>query len=457
MKQIHLPHLGNRIIKTTVAVFICLLLHIAVGFRGSAASAAISAIICIQPYTTDSKTFAYERVIGTLVGSVWALGCVFLVSLLPFGSNVLFAYSLIAVFVLLAMYSTVLMKIATTAGLTAIVFISIVIDLPAVEAAPPIALGNVLDTLVGVLVAIAVNIFHLPKKRHPEKLFFVRTSDLVPDRWTQMPSSVSIALNYLFNDGARICLMSSWAPAFFISQMGLININTPMIVMDGAAMYDVSENKYLDVIDIPHEHAERLRSILLSFGTFISFYTVRDRTLCIYRDGEFSQAERDEYCRMKRSPYRNYMEGNYHEEDRIAFIRVIDTQERINEIEHLVRSVLPPGMFRIDRREEAQFPDYYGLYFYEPKATMKEMQIRVKNHLESQIAFCGASPSTEKQNSGTAASPGEQSASRHSLTPVVMLPKLRNYVPEHDALILLSRLKNEYEPVSLCARFRKNR
>ena len=438
MKHIHLPHLGNRIIKTAVAVFFCLLIHIAVGFRGSASGAAISAIICMQPYTTDSKTFAYERVIGTLIGSVWALACVFLIHLLPFGANAVFAYTLISLFVLLAMYSTVLMKIVNTAALTAIVFLSIVIDLPAIGEAPLIALGNVLDTLVGVLVAIAVNIFHLPRMKHPEKLFFVRTRDLVPDRWTQMPSSVSIALNYLFNDGARICLMSRWAPAFFISQIELININTPMIVMDGAAMYDVRENKYLDVIPIPHENAERLRSILLTFGTFISFYTVRDRSLCIYRDGEFSQAEREEYRRMKRSPYRNYLEGNYNKEDNIAFIRVIDTPERISEIDYLIRSVLPPGMFRIELREEAQFPQYRGIYFYDPKATVKEMQSRVQSYLES--------ADTSSDN---------QSVAGNALTPVVMLPKLRKYVPEHDALMLLGRLKNEYEPVSLRGIFRK--
>ena len=346
------------------------------------------------------------------------------------------------------------MKIVSTAGLTAIVFLSIVIDLPAIGDAPMIALGNVLDTLVGVLVAIAVNVFHLPRVKHPEKLFFVRTRDLVPDRWTQMPSSVSIALNYLFNDGARICLMSRWAPAFFISQMGLININTPMIVMDGAAMYDVCENKYLDIIDIPHENAERLRSILLGFGRFISFYTVRDRSLCIYRDGVFSQAEREEYCRMKRSPYRNYLEGDYNDEDRIAFIRVIDTPERINEIEYLIRSVLPPGMFRIEQREEAQFPNYHGIYFYDSKATVKEMQSRVQKYLEArQDCSTTVSSSEDKRREDPAST--DQPASGNSLTPVVMLPKLRNYVPEHDALILLGRLKNEYEPVSLKGLFRK--
>lgn len=423
MKQIHFPHLGNRIIKTAVAVLLCLLLHIAVGFRGSAANAAISAIICMQPYTTDSKTFAYERVIGTLIGSAWALGCVFLLSVVPFGQSALFAYTLMSLFVLLTMYSTVLMKIVSTAGLAAIVFLSIVVDFPAIEATPMIAVGNVLDTLVGVLIAVAVNIFHLPRKKHPEKLFFVRTRDLVPDRYTQMPSSVSIALNYLYNDGAKICLMSRWAPAFFISQMGLININTPMIVMDGAAMYDVRENKYLDVIEIPKENAERLRTLLLGFGAFISFYTIHDRSLCIYRDGKISQAECEEYCRMKRSPYRNYLDGNYHEEDKIAFIRVIDTPDRIAEIEYLIKSVIPPGMFRVEKREEAQFPDYRGLYFYDPMANVKEMQSRVKQYMEFREEGC-------------------------NMDSVVMLPKLKKYVPEHDALILLSRLKNEYEPVS---------
>lgn len=424
MKKPVLPPLGHRIIKTAAAVLICLLLHLLTGYRGSAAQSTIAAVICMQPYLTDTKTYAWERILGTLLGSLWAFAYLGLMRLLPMlDKSMAEAYFVMSLFVVMALYSSVLLKKASTAALVVIVFLSTVVTYPEVEATPLQALGVMLDTMVGTTVAIAVNIFHLPRRKHPERLFFICTRHLVPDRYSQIPSSVHITLDYLYNDGAKICLISRWAPAFLISQMGLLNVNAPAIVMDGAGLYDMQETKYLDVIDIPKENAERLRGIIRGFGSFCSFYTVRGRSLCIFRDGPLSEAEKTEYDRMKRSPYRNYMEGSYSEEDRIAFIRVIDTPERIEELDHELRSVLPPGMFRVELRREAQFPDYRGLYFYDAQATVAEMKKRVQQYMETKYST--------------------------ALTPVDIQPKMKSYSPEHDALLLLSRLKRAYEPVRL--------
>lgn len=430
-RKITLPPLGNRIIKTAVAVFICLLLHMAVGYRGSVMQSAIAAVICLQPNTTDSRTYAIERIFGTVLGSVWGFAYLFLLILCPrLDDHMIVAYTLMALFVMLALYSAVLLKKSAAAALVAIVFLGTVVSYPDVDATPLQAVGTVLDTMVGTLVAVFVNAAHAPRLKHKERLFFVRTMDLVPDRYTNIPSSVHYMLDKLYNDGARICLISRWAPAFIISQMGLLNVNAPVIVMDGAGLYDIGTNKYLDIVEIPKEHAERLRHIIEGFGSGCSFYTVHDRTLCIYRDGPISKAEAEEYKIMKKSPYRNYLEGNYHDDDKIAFMRVTDTPERIGELEYLVKSVLPGGMFRVENRTEAQFPDYRGLYFYHPDANVPAMKKKVLEMLE------------KEENT--------------KLEAVDILPKLRKYEPEHDALLLLSRLKNAYEPVSLKAVFKKS-
>ena len=59
-----LPHLGQRIIKTGVAVFICLLIYWIRGFEGLVMQSTVAAIICIQPYRADSIQTSVNRVIG---------------------------------------------------------------------------------------------------------------------------------------------------------------------------------------------------------------------------------------------------------------------------------------------------------------------------------------------------------------------------------------------------------
>lgn len=424
------PPLGQRILKTAAAVFICLIFYMLQGYHGDVGSSCVTAILCMQPYVSDTKTFAVERIAGTLLGALWGLAFLVLMWACPWlGSSMTMAYFMMAVFVVLALYSTVVIKRSSLAALVAIVVVSTICRWPNVSAPLTATLESLADTIVGTIVAIVVNTAHMPRVRHPEKLFFVRTMDLVPDRFRQIPSSVHIALENLYRDGAKICLVSRWAPAFIISQMGLLNMNVPMIIMDGAALYDVNENKYLDVIDIPKANADRLRGILAGFHVGCNIYTVNERTLSIYRDGPVNEAEQREFETMKRSPYRHYLDGMYREDDFITFIRIIDTKERIRQLQYEIGSVLPLGMFRTEIREEARFPEYSSLYFYHPKATVEEMEKRVEAMM------------TQKTG--------------QKMERVDLLPKITKYLPEHDALMLLGRLKNLYEPVAVLEWFRR--
>ena len=66
-ESLHLPHVGQRILKTTLAVFLCLLIYALRGFEGQdmPTEAAITAIICMQPYVQEAKTYALNRAVGS--------------------------------------------------------------------------------------------------------------------------------------------------------------------------------------------------------------------------------------------------------------------------------------------------------------------------------------------------------------------------------------------------------
>ena len=72
-KSRYLPPVGMRMIKTAVAVFLCLVVYVLRGHRGVPIHAVIAAVICMQPYMEDSRTFAVNRVIATVVGAFYGL------------------------------------------------------------------------------------------------------------------------------------------------------------------------------------------------------------------------------------------------------------------------------------------------------------------------------------------------------------------------------------------------
>ena len=419
-----LPHLGQRIVKTTVAVFLCLLFYYLRGYRGQdmPTEAAITAIICMQPYVRGTGEYALNRFISTLIGAFWGLLLLLLLNDFPLlGSSVPVLYAMMALGVLLSLYSAVLLRTPDASGLASIVFLCIVIAFPDVQDPLRQAAQRFLGVFVGTAIATLVNILRLPRSKRPELLFFLRTKDLVPDRFSHMSSAARFQLSYLYNDGARICLMSEHAPAFFMLQMSQARLSAPLIVMDGAAIYDANENRYLQTETVAPEDSAALRARLDALGVSYFIYTVHNDKTCIFHSGEIRPAEQIVYERMRRSPYRSYLEGEICEPEEIVYLKIIAPKDELQEIEHSLHAVLPKGRLRRVIRPQQGAEDLYALYIYAHGATMEQAQKRLLEMLR------------EKDP---------------SLRPVTV--RLRGgYRSERDALHLLHIVGDVYEPVLL--------
>lgn len=431
LEEWHFPHIGQRIIKTTIAVFLCLLIYYLRGYRGQGmpTESAITAIICMQPYVRDTRTYALNRMAGTLIGASWGLAFLLLLLLFPaLGHSPLCLYALMAIGVLCSLYSAVLVGKADTSSLSAIVFLCIVISFPDIEAPLQQTINRMVDVFIGTLVAIAVNIFRLPREKKKDCVFFIRAKDLVADHLSQISSTARFRLNSLYDDGAKICLMSEHAPAFFTLQMSAAKLSVPLIVMDGAAIYDADENQYLYTATIAEEDSTTLRKRMDALGISYFIYTIHKNKACIFHQGEINEQEKQIYDRLRRSPYRNYLDGEIYDPNEIVYFKIIAADSKINEIEYSLRKSLPKGKLRAVIRPQPGAPGISGLYIYSHAASMAQAQ----KHLMQML----------RENDP-------------ALTPVEI--RLRNgYRSEHDAMYLLSKLGNSYEPIKFLPKRNKN-
>ena len=426
----HPPHIGQRILKTTVAVFLCLLAYKLRGYYGQdmPTEAAITAIICMQPYVRDTRDYAVNRFAGTLIGAGWGLAFLLLMLLFPVLSRSVFVlYALMALGVMVSLYTAVLIRKPDTSSLAAIVFICVVIAFPEIEQPLQQALARILGVLLGTFVAIAVNVFRLPREKHRELVLFARTRDLTADRFSHIPAAALFRLNYLYDDGAKICLMSEHAPAFFALQMSEAMLGVPLIVMDGAAIYDAGENRYLDAETVAPEESAWLRTQLDGLGLSYFIYTIHKNKTCIFHQGPLHEQEKVILDRMRRSPYRSYLEGEICEEAEIVYFKVIAEDAIIADLETCLRALLQGHRLRAVARPQSGAPGLSGLYIYSDRATMAEAEKRLMRMLR------------EKDP---------------TLQPVEVF--LRDgYRSEHDAMHLLHLLGACYEPLRLIGRRRK--
>ena len=428
----HWQPIGQRIIKTGAAVTICLFLYMLRGYRGESmpSEAAITAIICMQPFLHDTRKNALTRLAGTVIGAFWGFLFLLLMLLVPaLGKNPYVLYPLMGLGTAVSLYNAVLVREQDAAGLAAIVFVCVVIAFPDITNPMDQAFHRILDVLAGTVTAMAVNAVRLPRTRLKSKVFFVRMKDLAEDQFSRLSPTVLFRLQNLYLDGAGICLISEHAPAFHTSQMEHMRFTVPMIVMDGAAIYDANENVYLSVAHMDPASARGLTGLLESRGISFFVYTVhRDRN-CIYHHGKLREAERQVYLHLKKSPYRYYLDEDRYDVSDIVYLKIVTFGE---EAERIRAELLPETeklKLRAVVRPQAGIENGYSLYYYAANANVRRAQALLMHILRKK------DPSSEAHDM---AAPGP-------------------YRSEHDAVRLLKRVRSEYEPCIFRTRLRKRR
>ena len=420
--NLQIQPVGKRIIKTCLAVTLCLLFYMLRGYSGDSmpAEAAITAILCMSTNARGSRASAAGRFIGTLIGAFWGFLFLVIVPRVPVLAENLWALYLHMGFgTLLALYSAVLIKKPDVAGLSAIVFLCVVISFPDIENPMEQAFKRILDVMVGTTIAITINSVHLPRRKLNGKIFFVRMKDLALDQFSAIPTTVLYRLENLLQDGAKICLMSEHAPAFHTTRLGNLKFSVPMIVMDGAAIYDANENAYLSITSIDPNSCRWLMKRLDGMERSYFIYTVhRDRN-CIFHHGPMTEMEDTVYQRVKRSPFRYYLDDDHFPMADVVYLKIVGNRKELEQIRSQLEPAFDKMKLRAAIRVQAGLEDGYSLYIYSALATMEQAENRLMHLLRQ------TEPELEKQE----------------------ILSDGGYRTEYGAVLLTRRIAMEYEPL----------
>ncbi|HKM40077.1 MAG TPA: aromatic acid exporter family protein [bacterium] len=156
-----LPKPGLRNIKTALSVFLCVLLFDFIG-RPNPLFACSAAIICMKETVRYSYRKGADRLIGTLLGG--AVGLVFL--LLKTKLTLLYGEAILAgLGIFTVIYLSNLVDKKETSIISSIVVVAIVIG--AREKSPFLyAFDRMVDTSVGIVIALLVNKYVFPYKNN---------------------------------------------------------------------------------------------------------------------------------------------------------------------------------------------------------------------------------------------------------------------------------------------------
>lgn len=373
-KKIVLPPIGLRIIKSAVAVFLCYIVNLLRGDYGLVFYSQLAALWCMQDYSGETKNMAIQRSIGTGVGAAFGLIMIAIDVNIPHVA--IYDYGIkavgISLFIVFIIYTTVIINKRNASYFSCVVFLSIVVN--HIGDANPyfFVLNRVLDTLVGIGIGVFVNCFSLPKKKNKDILFLSGMDETLLNEDNNMSGYSRVELNRMLDAGLQFTIVTMRTPASLLESLGDIRLTLPVVVMDGAALFDITEKRFEKVYVISKEESRSVEAFFKRNS--ISFFAniIIDDTVLIYYDDSDNPVYNEIITNLRRSPYRNYIKRPV-ESERVVYFMSIEKTEVVEALQEKFKAEGFDKTLKILAYPSTVYEGYSYLKVYNHNATKENM------------------------------------------------------------------------------------
>ncbi len=322
--------IGSRIIKSAVGVMLCYAVYLLRGRSGLPFYSMLAVLWCIQPYTDKSLLMAAQRTVGTLIGAFYGLITILIeIYVFPIYENVA-GYLVNALMLIPVLFTTVVLKKKNASYFSCVVFLSITVNHITDSNPFLFVMNRVIDTFIGIAIGLVVNLARLPRRKIKDCLFIAELDDMLSENTEELQPYTVVELNRMIKEGLKFTIVTMRTPASLMKPLSDIQLNLPVVAMNGAVLYDIKENSYIRAYVISQETCKILHEMISSAGVNCFTNALRGDSLMIYYDKLENYAETAIFETLKKSPYRNYVNLDVPPEDKIIYLMTIDTEEKIS-------------------------------------------------------------------------------------------------------------------------------
>lgn len=148
------------------------------------------------------------------------------------------------------------------------------------------------------------------------------------------PKSAAI-LNKLIKEGLLFTVATARTPATAIPVLKEVNINVPIIVMNGSFIYDIKEKKYIYTSQIPYESVKKVIDIVEKEQKQLFMYTLKEELLTVYYKSFNSQEEEAFYHERKGLELKKFVKVAAYPlevQDKVGHMVMLDSYDVIKKI-----------------------------------------------------------------------------------------------------------------------------
>ena len=353
----------KRILKTMVAVLIAMMLYVillcvdkllginhkewlSISNMYTPFFSAIAAIYVISKYAKDSIKSAKRRSLGSVIGGIYGMVLSLLIEFLFLDlinldiNNIdslivwkIIQFTIVGISLVPLIVIIKRLKLDDALFITGLTYFSVTISIrnggmPVIQ----FAFNRIFSTVIGVGIALLINHFYLFKNRNKDITFICSFENKYIENDFSFDNEEIYFTNRLYECDVDLI----YATSLSLGELGRIfkevDCNKPLIIMDGAAVYDSKDKKVIYVDNIDREKAHNLRNVLLKYNRNVFSYSlINDKMVCYYQL-IINDAEQDYFSISHESESFRFVYGETPSDLDICSLSVIVLEETLDSI-----------------------------------------------------------------------------------------------------------------------------
>lgn len=413
------PKVGKRIIKTMIAVFISISVYIVLlaidellGFKKIWSEgltilytpffAAIAAVYALHRDKKSSYEQAKIRGFGSIIGGYYGMIIMLITEYvlidiynLPTENIYLFyflTYLIVSLAIIPLILFTVMIKQRSSVFITCLTFFSVTISIR--NGGLPVALfatNRVLSTLVGIGISLLVNNLSLIRNKN-KNILFVSSLDnnLLSARSNEISPYIKYKLNNLYYKDMPLTFATTRTLSSLEYLFDDIDVNFPLVVMNGAAVYHFVDKTYDNICTIPKEVTSFIDKELIKEKINAFMYAVDDNMLHCYYHHLKNEEEIKFYQERRKNNFDNFVRAQMPKDLEASLYIIIEEETKIAKLIEILNN--SAYIDHIDLVIE-KLKNNYSILKINSKLAKKDNSIQMMKDKEKfkKLIVCGSS------------------------------------------------------------------
>ncbi|PRR81562.1 HAD family hydrolase [Clostridium vincentii] len=205
-------------------------------------------------------------------------------------------------------------------------------------------------------------------------------SDLDGTLLTNAASISSISKNLIneaLDNKINFTIATARTPATAVNILKDININLPVITMNGSTIYDMKTNKYLYYSTIDNKLLYPLQTLIKEEGIDAFIYCMEDNHLFVYHNKLTHPYQISFYNERNSTSYKTFIESCLPDDSQVLYFTIMDYENKVNSLYERIKDI--EGL-SITKYRDTYNKDIINLEIYHSSSSKGSAIKYLKNH-----------------------------------------------------------------------------